>query len=108
MGQDIMFQVFEELTKNITELKQKIQCLEKENQYLKRLLADAGVPYSEKIADGSSGEYDPNQGAKILPRNITEADAKMFFSMFWGAHGCIQQVHCKKIHRGSKLLYTVP
>lgn len=29
-------------------------------------------------------EYDPNQGARIIPREITETDAKVFFSMFWG------------------------
>ncbi len=70
--------------KSIMELEKRIQFLEKENRYLKHLLADAGIPYSGKNIDGSGVEYDPDQGARILPRNITETDAKMFFSMFWG------------------------
>ena len=70
--------------KSIAELEKRIQCLEKENQYLKRRLMDAGIPYSVKNTDCDSDVYDPDQGARILPRNITETDAKVFFSMFWG------------------------
>lgn len=70
--------------KSITELEKRIQYLEKENQYLKHLLADVGISYSIKNIDDSGNEYDLNQGARILPRNITETDAKIFFSMFWG------------------------
>ena len=70
--------------RSIAELEKRIHCLEKENQYLKKLLADAGISYSEKEIDVNVNEYDPNQGARIIPRNITERDAKVFFSMFWG------------------------
>ena len=70
--------------KSIAELEKRIHELEKENQYLKNLLADAGIPYSEKEASADRGEYDPNQGSRIIPRDITETDAKMFFGMFWG------------------------
>lgn len=70
--------------RSIAELEKRIHCLEKENQYLKKLLADAGISYSEKEIDVDVNEYDPNQGARIIPRNITERDAKVFFSMFWG------------------------
>lgn len=70
--------------KSIAELEKRIQCLEKENQYLKNLLADAGIPYSDKDINGESSQYDPDQGSRIIPRNITETDAKIFFSMFWG------------------------
>lgn len=66
------------------ELEKRIHCLETENQYLKKLLADAGIPYSEKEIDGGGNVYDPDQGSRIIPRDITETDAKMFFSMFWG------------------------
>lgn len=66
------------------ELEKRIQYLEQENQYLKQLLSDAGISYSEKEIIESIHEYDPNQGARIIPREITEADAKVFFSMFWG------------------------
>ena len=70
--------------KSTAELEKRIDCLEKENQYLKKLLADAGISYSEKEIDVDVNEYDPNQGARIISRNITETDAKVFFSMFWG------------------------
>ena len=70
--------------KSTAELEKRIHCLETENQYLKKLLADAGISYSEKEIDVNVNEYDPNQGARIIPRNITETDAKVFFSMFWG------------------------
>lgn len=56
----------------------RIQYLEKENQYLKHLLSDAGISYSEKEIAGISNEYDPDQGARIIPRDITETDAKVF------------------------------
>lgn len=74
----------ESLMKSIAELEKRIQCLEKENQYLKNLLTDAGISYSTEESDECDNEHDPNQGARIIPRNITETDAKVFFSMFWG------------------------
>jgi len=70
--------------KIIAELEKRIQCLEQENQYLKKLLSDAGISYSEKETDSVGNEYDPDQGSRIIPRDITETDAKVFFSMFWG------------------------
>lgn len=70
--------------RSIADLEKKIQSLEKENQYLKHLLADAGIPYSEKELNDGTNEYDPDQGARIIPKDITETDAKVFFSMFWG------------------------
>ncbi len=70
--------------KTIAELEKRIRCLEKENQYLKELLSDAGISYSEKETDNGGNEYDPDQGSRIIPRDITETDANVFFSMFWG------------------------
>lgn len=70
--------------RSAAELEKRIHYLEKENQYLKKLLSDAGISYSEKVINGSGNEYDSNQGSRIIPRNITETDAKVFFSMFWG------------------------
>ncbi|MCM1326120.1 MAG: DEAD/DEAH box helicase family protein [Bacteroidales bacterium] len=69
---------------SIAELEKRIQYLEQENRYLKNLLAGAGIAYSAKATDISGNTYDPNQGARIIPRNITETEAKLFFSMFWG------------------------
>ena len=48
------------LMRSKAELEKRIQCLEKENQYLKNLLADAGISYSERTIDDSSNEYNPD------------------------------------------------
>ena len=45
---------------------------------------DAGIPYSANEINDGNNVYDPNQGERIIPKNITETDAKMFFRMFWG------------------------
>lgn len=45
------------------ELEKRIQYLEQENQYLKHLLSDAGISYSEKEIIENVHEYDPNHGA---------------------------------------------
>ena len=70
--------------KSITALEKRIQQLEKENQYLRNLLMDAGIPYSANEINDGNNVYDPNQGERIIPKDITETDAKMFFRMFWG------------------------
>ena len=70
--------------KSITELEKRIQHLEKENQYLRNLLMDEGIPYSANEINDCNNVYDPNQGERIIPKDITETDAKMFFRMFWG------------------------
>ncbi len=45
---------------------------------------DAGIPYSANEINDGNNVYDPNQGERIIPKDITETDAKMFFRMFWG------------------------
>ena len=67
--------------KSTAELEKRIDCLEKENQYLKKLLADAGISYSENEIDADVNEYAQNHGARIIHRNITETDAQVLFSM---------------------------
>lgn len=68
----------------IQELYRKIAQLEKENNYLKRLLKSSNISYEtlDKIVNDS--QFDPNQGKRIVPREITDMDANRFFSMFWG------------------------
>lgn len=66
--------------RRMAELEKRIHCLEKENQYLKNLLAGAGISYSEKEIYSDGNEYDPDQGSRIIPRDITETDAKVFFN----------------------------
>ena len=94
---------------NINELNQRIIQLEKENEYLKRILNEAGVEYNpfdceniswkskEEIIKEESEEYDDNQGARIISRKITSEDASRFFSMFWGR----TDVYAKRVIRKS-------
>ncbi|MCM1467307.1 MAG: DEAD/DEAH box helicase family protein [Alistipes sp.] len=69
---------------NIHELHNKIEVLEKENQYLRSLLDNAGIVYKTFVDKEKQEAYDPDQGARIIPKDITADDANKFFSMFWG------------------------
>lgn len=69
---------------DIQELQNKIEYLKKENQYLKSLLDNAGILYESSVSMNSTARFDSNQGARILPKEITADDANKFFSMFWG------------------------
>jgi len=69
---------------NTQELKNRIEYLEKENQYLKSLLDNAGISYDIPLSVEKQSIFDPDQGARILPKEITAEDANAFFSMFWG------------------------
>lgn len=69
---------------NITELQNRIESLEKENQYLKSLLDEAGIYYESDEYKVHQDLYEPDQGARIIPKDITSKDVNSFFSMFWG------------------------
>ena len=64
-------------------LKDRVEFLEKENEYLKSLLDKAEISY-EGIGHALVDLYEPDQGARIIHRDITSEDANKFFSMFWG------------------------
>lgn len=68
----------------ILSLQDKIKSLEKENQYLKSLLDQAGISYHAPVETKGVDLFEPDQGKRIIPREITDKDANMFFSMFWG------------------------
>ena len=70
--------------KNIQELQKRIEYLEKENKYLKSLLDNAQIPYDMCLNSINENLFEPDQGARIIHRDITSDDANMFFSMFWG------------------------
>ena len=72
------------MTDEILSLQNKIICLEKENQYLKSLLDGAGISYHVSAIMKNGDLPDPDQGARIISRKITDHDANLFFSMFWG------------------------
>ena len=54
----------------ITQLKNRIEILEKENQYLKSLLKDAGIHYGQRV--------------HFNVDHISYEQARLFFSYFWG------------------------
>lgn len=68
--------------KTTQELQNEILFLQKENKYLKSLLEQAGISYEADADQEREGVYDPNQGARIVHREITPQDANLFFGMF--------------------------
>ena len=67
----------------LQKLKERVELLEKENEYLKSLLDKAGISY-ESTDHKPVDLYEPDQGARIIHKDITSEDANKFFSMFWG------------------------
>ncbi len=74
-------------TTEIESLKAQLKKLEKENDYLKSILRDAGIDYT-LAEQASKPETEPafalNQGSRIIPVKITRNHARQFFSYFWG------------------------
>lgn len=70
--------------KTIEDLQKNIESLQKENAYLKSLLDNAGISYEPMNHVQHKETYAPEQGARIIHRDITADDANKFFSMFWG------------------------
>lgn len=56
---------------NIQELQNRIEYLEKENQYLKSLLDKASISYEISLKAEKQDLFDPDQGARIIPKEIT-------------------------------------
>ena len=75
---------------NLCEL---VDCLQRENQQLKKLLEQAGIDYSSCIEDNADAVSVPDQGKRILPFAITENAARHFFARFWGR----EDVYAKRI-----------
>lgn len=83
---------------NVTRLQKQLNNLQLENQILKDILDQAGVPYRSVLDNMKRTEkkedYDPEQGKRIVsPKEITEKMANQFFAMFWGR----QDVYAKRI-----------
>lgn len=72
---------------NLDTLRGLVRQLQLENQHLKELLSTHQISYEETdILDESfvPDDYDEDQGARILPVEITEKMANDFFRYFWG------------------------
>ena len=69
-------------------LRKIVRMLQKENNELRELLDKSKIPHDKSeafiTAFSNVDEYDPDQGARILHRNIDRKMARRFFSMFWG------------------------
>ena len=82
-------------------LRKLVRDLQKENKQLPILLEESNIPYgkSEVFSElvTNSPEYDPDQGARILPKYIDEYLATKFFSMFWGR----EDVFAKRAKNGN-------
>ena len=72
---------------NLDSLRKLIRDLQQQNESLRALLSEHNIPYEVRnVLEEQSvpDEYDEDQGARILPHDPTEGDAKEFYSYFWG------------------------
>lgn len=92
-------------------LKEKIRQLEKENGLLKELLAEAGIDFekiisSEISASDSYEQYDQNQGARILPMQVTDKVANQFFMIFCRGRKDVYELRYTNPRTGKNGYYT--
>lgn len=71
------------MTDDFLSLQEKMKSLEQENRYLKSLLDQAGISYHVPAETKNMDLFEPDQRARIIPKEITDHDANLFFSMFW-------------------------
>lgn len=86
---------------NITNLKQRLNVLQKENEILKKLLEKAGIDYRKELLclhKNNVEKLDLNQGNCIIfPEVISNQMANQFFAYFWGR----TDVYAKRIESKS-------
>ena len=99
---------------NLDSLRKIVRRLFSENRRLKQQLKDANIPFESEDPFSESieqtGEYDPDQGARINNPYITENMVRQFFAMFWGRQDVYENarlfadagVRCVIITRGKK------
>ena len=72
---------------NLDSLRKVVRDLQHENNALKALLEENGIPFEGRNVleeQALPDEYDEDQGARILPLYPTEEMAREFYSYFWG------------------------
>lgn len=75
--------------KELDILRKRVSYLERENQILKEMALEAGIDYERRLRKMNGAEpenYDPDQGARIKPFQITKDTADNFFRRFRGRH----------------------
>lgn len=94
---------------DIEKLRSRIQALEDENHFLKRLLDEAGISYADAVYDSGSEPaepYDPNQGAKIRKFEVTDKVANAFFMMFCRGRNDVYDLRYSNPKTGKTGYYT--
>ena len=73
---------------DLDSLRKLVRALQEENRSLRSILRRKEIPAPESDVfdeyDRKSDEFDPDQGARIQSRFITDEDARNFYSYFWG------------------------
>ena len=86
---------------DVDNLRKLFRKLEKENKYLKTLLAKADIPYAQdQLFDYNPTEfveYDADQVSRLRTYELNYGTANRFFSMFWGR----QDVYAKRSKKGA-------
>lgn len=82
-------------------MQDKIECLEKENKYLKSLLDLAGISYHASDEMKNRDLFDPDQGARIISREVSDHDAICFSLCFGAARMCMPSVPSKNLRERS-------
>ena len=106
----------------ISKLLDRIKILETENDLLKKRLEEAGIPYQDIIGSNqpalktltedspayidSSESYDPDQGARILPFEVTDKVANTFFMMFCRGRKDVYDLRYTNPRTGKNGYYT--
>lgn len=82
----------------IQHMLERVNKLEKENQYLKALLDRAGISYEQTFTSNQVREdtFNPDQKDRIQSVEITDELANRFFSRFWGRQDVYSKRYVKK------------
>lgn len=87
------------MTNNIEYLRKLIRTLQAENNYLKKTLIDADIPFntSNNDNDSTTEEYSTDQADRINELFVTRDVAIKFYSYFWGR----EDVYARRSKNGS-------
>lgn len=82
----------------IQHMLERVNKLEKENQYLKALLDRAGISYEQTFTSNQVREdtFNLDQKDRIQSVEITDELANRFFSRFWGRQDVYSKRYVKK------------
>ncbi len=97
------------LQDEISQLQDRISALENENRLLKERLSEAGISYAdieEQCEEDPFEAYDPDQGARIKPFEVTDKVANDFFMMFCRGRKDVYELRYSNPRTGKTGYYT--